>query len=537
MSDSHASSFRGGTAWLALRYFSLYRLVLSGFLLTLILTDHLPNPFGSHIPVLFNFSVFIYLMLAAVLSFLVESQWLSFRQQVFVQILVDFTAFGVMIYTSGGVGSGIGLLLVMSVAAGSLLLMGRTAYLFAAIGTLVILLVESLLLTRSDYSTNFTQAGLLGAVLFATAFLAHTLARRIRESEALAAKRGEDLVSLARLNERIVQRMRSGVMVMDNRGMIRLANLSATSMLGSKGTLDGKSLMSLSRELSDHMQLWMRGEQATRLLRPSSRTTDIQVSFTHLGPETDSDILAFLEDAATLRQKAQQLKLASLGQLTASIAHEIRNPLGAISHAGQLLSESPALGSSDQRLLQIIREHSSRVNQIIENILKLGRRDDSVPESLLLKPWLEKFVADFKLQHDLSGKDIVISVEPSDLRATMDQSQLHQIVTNLCENALRYSVRDPKIELRCTVKNPTDRPCLDIIDTGTGIVETQADQIFEPFFTDRSGGTGLGLYIANELCEANQAVLSLHRNTKTGCCFRIIFAHPGKQIHTDWVIE
>ncbi len=520
-------------AWRALRLFSYYRIILSGFLLILIASGHLPAPFGAYAKGLFMVAVIGLLGSAIFLLLLVRFRRPAFRQQVFIQVFVDFIAFGVMMYASSGVSSGIGLLIVMSVAAGSLLLMGRTAFLFAAIGALVILVVEVLVLLNDVYQPNFTTAGLLGAVLFATASLAHTLAKRIRESEALAAQRGQDLVSLSRMNARIIQRMRSGLLVLDRKGVIRMANVSATRFLGINGRIEGMPLIRISTELYELLKAWLKGNQATSLLKVDSGPTEMQVSFTYLGQEGDSDILIFLEDAATMRQKAQQLKLASLGQLTASIAHEIRNPLGAISHAGQLLSESSKLDEADQRLLQIIRDHSTRVNLIIENILRLGRRDDSVPESFLIKPWLEQYVTDFCLQHQLSETEMIHSVEPENIRVTMDQSQLHQILTNLCENALRYSQHDPKVVLRCSVSKGSERPCLDIIDQGPGISEERMDQIFEPFFTDRSGGTGLGLYIAKELCEANQAILVLHKNTENGCCFRIIFAHPDKQIHIE----
>ncbi len=526
--------FQDKEPWRALRLFSLYRIILSGFLFVLIVSGNLPNPFGAHALGMFTTGVVGHLAAAVFLLLLVQYRRPSFREQVFAQLIVDFIVFGVLMYASGGVGSGIGLLLVMSVAAGSLLLIGRTAYLFAAVGALIILLVEFFVfINAKDQGTNFTQAGLLGGVLFATATLAHILAARIRESEELAASRGEDLANLSRMNDRIVQRMRSGLLVLDHKGIVRLANVSATHFLGVGGAVAGISLLKLSPEIHALLKLWWQGEQATSLFRPANGSTDIQVSFTYLGTERGSDVLIFMEDAATMRQKAQQMKLASLGQLTASIAHEIRNPLGAISHAGQLLSESPKLEEGDTRLLQIINEHSSRVNQIIENILQLGRRDDSIPESFQITPWLEKFVADFRLQHDLSDQDIIVSIEPDNIRVTMDQSQLHQIVTNLCENALRYSQQNLKIKLQCLINEDTDRPCLDVIDTGSGIKEEQAEQIFEPFFTDRTAGTGLGLYIASELCEANQAMLVLFKNTNKGCVFRITFAHPDKQIHID----
>ncbi len=534
MREHFESSSQVLTAWKALKLFSFYRVVLAGFLWVLILSENLPDPFGKYNPDFFSIGVICYLVISIVLLFLVKYQRPVFGRQVYIQILADFIIFGMLMYASGGVGSGIGLLLVMSVAAGSLLLVGRIAYLFAAIGALVLLLVELMILNSAEgHVTNFTQAGLLGGVLFATASLSHVLAGRIRESEALAAKRGQDLESLSRMNARIVQRMRSGLLVLDSKGTVYLANVAATSFLGIAGKIEGISLVKIAPELHKLLKLWLQGQKTTSLLSSRTGLTDVQVSFTFLGVGKASDILVFMEDAATMRQKAQHLKLASLGQLTASIAHEIRNPLGAISHAGQLLSESPQLEGADLRLLQIINDHSSRVNKIIENILKLGRRDDSIPESFLIRPWLETFITEFRIQHSISSGEVIFSIEPENVRVTMDQSQLHQIVTNLCENALRYSSGLPKIEIRCAVNDESERPYLEVIDSGSGIPDDQVDQIFEPFFTDHSAGTGLGLYIASELCEANQALLALHKNTQKGCCFRITFAHPNKQIHID----
>lgn len=534
MSEYFESDSRIATAWQALKLFSFYRIVLSGFLWVLILSGNLPEPFGNSAPDIFSTGIICYLAASIFLLFFVKYQRPVFGRQVYLQISVDFIAFGVLMYASGGVGSGIGLLLVISVAAGSLLLVGSIAYLFAAIGAIVILCVEMMVLSSAEsHVTNFTQAGLLGGVLFATASLSHVLAGRIRESEALAAKRGQDLESLSRMNARIVQRMRSGLLVLDSKGIVHLANVAATSFLGLTGKIEGSALSRVAPELHEYLKLWLRGQKHTSLFSSAVSSTDIQVSFTFLSSDKESDILIFMEDAATMRQNAQHLKLASLGQLTASIAHEIRNPLGAISHAGQLLSESPQLAGADLRLLQIINDHSSRVNQIIENILKLGRRDNSIPESFMISPWLEEFITEFRVQHDVTLEEVIFSVNPENTRVTMDQSQLHQILTNLCENALRYSTELPKIEVRCSVNKETERPYLEVIDSGPGIKEEQVDQIFEPFFTDHSAGTGLGLYIASELCEANQALLALHKNTEKGCSFRITFAHPNKQIHID----
>lgn len=228
-----------------------------------------------------------------------------------------------------------------------------------------------------------------------------------------------------------------------------------------------------------------------------------------------------------LRQRAQQLKLASLGRMAASIAHEVRNPLGAISHAGQLLYESGKLHDDDRRLTAIIQEHSRRVNAIIENVMRISRREPAVPQNIRIKSWLQDFMVDFCRLNDLDQNAITASVQPEDMQVTFDPSQLHQIVMNLCGNALRYSRSMPLVEIECAVHPELGRPCMDIVDSGQGMPEEIARHVFEPFVTSESHGTGLGLYIARELCEANQAALNLQSNSDNGCRFRIIFPHTG----------
>ena len=256
---------------------------------------------------------------------------------------------------------------------------------------------------------------------------------------------------------------------------------------------------------------------------------EVITSFTKLGTDRGAGTLVFLEDAAEVRQRAQQLKLASLGRLTGSIAHEIRNPLGAISHAGQLLSESPDISAQDRRLTQIISEHSQRMNNIIEDVMAIGRRKPAIAESFPLYVWLNEFLAELKERKGLGDADIDCEPIPGDLLIRMDKDQLHQVLWNLCENALRYSREAPLLSFACGRTPGAARPFIDIQDSGPGMSSEIAEQIFEPFYTGEKNGTGLGLYIARELCESNQASLNLVSSDAGGCRFRIQFAHPDRQ--------
>jgi len=223
------------------------------------------------------------------------------------------------------------------------------------------------------------------------------------------------------------------------------------------------------------------------------------------------------------------MKLASLGRLSASIAHEIRNPLGAISHAGQLLSESESLGEEDRRMTNIIEDHSKRVNNIIENVMRISRREPAVPAEIELGSYLRDFVEEFRSSHELDSNTIKLNIKKKAIDARMDPGQLNQVLWNLCENGMRYSKSKAALDLECAVREDSKRPYIDVIDHGPGIAADIVDNLFEPFFTTDSGGTGLGLYISKELCEANQATLNLQSNTEHGCTFRINFSHPEKQ--------
>jgi two-component system sensor histidine kinase PilS (NtrC family) len=522
---------RSTTAWAALRYFNLYRLSLSGLFVVLIVSGTAPPPIGGFDPELFSIGAFVYFLLAIGVQILVEKQWPVYGLHLLGQVVIDAVAITVMMYASGGITSGFGMLLIVSVAGASLLSEGRIAILFAAITSLAVLGEEAYRWTTLSFPVaNYTHAGFLGATFFATALSAYLLGRRVRESEALADQRAIDLANLSRLNEHIIQRMQAGIVVLDGGGRLRLLNESAARLLGSDESAIGRQLGEVAPELEREYSSWMREKQdATRPLRSGSGPIEIIASFTGLGREAIEGTLIFLEDAAVTRQRAQQLKLASLGRLTGSIAHEIRNPLGAISHASQLLSESPQRSLEDVRLTRIIKEHSERVNSIIESILQIGRRESAIPESVRLRPWLESFCAELASRNRLDPGDLEVRVQPDDIVVRIDRGQLRQILWNLCENALRYSTGRPMLELQAAVNASTERPYLDVRDRGPGIAADDAEHIFEPFFTTTRQGSGLGLYIAGELCEANQASLVLQENSASGCVFRINFAHPERR--------
>jgi two-component system, NtrC family, sensor histidine kinase PilS len=256
----------------------------------------------------------------------------------------------------------------------------------------------------------------------------------------------------------------------------------------------------------------------------------IQPHFAPLGASAPGPTLIFLEDTSLLAERVQQSKLAALGRLSASIAHEIRNPVGAMSHAGQLLAESPNMGSEDRRLTDIIRKNSERVSTIINNVLQLSRRESTKPARLMLGDWLEDFLAEFSQTMQVPIAELGVHEQSDELEVRFDPGHLHQVVWNLSDNAIKYGEpRDGiKVEIKLGRLNPSTRPYLEVADRGTGIEPESSDRIFEPFFTGRKGGTGLGLFIARELCQLNRAILLYEPRAGGGSLFRVVFSDPQR---------
>jgi two-component system sensor histidine kinase PilS (NtrC family) len=444
-------------------------------------------------------------------------------------VLFDIGALTLLMYLSAGVGSGLGVVTLVAVAAGAVLLSRRASVFIAAVATIAVLYEEfyiSLLRLDSDYF----QAGVLGAIYFATSIAIQSLSGRLRRSEITSLSRAAEVADLERVNRSIIQRMRTGIIVVDGTNHPRVLNQSARSLLGLAGT--DEAMPALPQALLDRLNAW-RADTRVRAGRfdIAPTTPEIRANFSAVRPERpDADVIVFLEDTVEMQQQAQQLKLAALGRLSASIAHEIRNPLGAISHAGQLLSESRNLDNGDTRLTDIIRTQSRRMNGVIENVLELSRRKPPAPTKLNLKEWLDDYLNELRQSID-DAAEIRVSVQPPTTEVRVDPGHLGQALTNLALNGLRYSQERTgraTLSIEGGIDPTTDRPYLNVIDDGPGVPADQIDRLFEPFFTTERSGTGLGLYITRELCEANQARLTYTHGPDGGSCFRITFAHPDR---------
>jgi two-component system, NtrC family, sensor histidine kinase PilS len=516
---------------------NLYRLLLPPVLLVLLIVTRPTPTVGASNPKLFVVICLLYWALGAFMAFGGKGRWRSPHTLVLVHTLLDTAAISSLLYCSGGVSSGLGILLVIPVGAMSLLAEGRTTLGVAALATLGLLLQQILAVIAGNADTyDYTLAGLLGAVVFLVALMAWPVSNRLRESEALVRRQELDLANLAQLSQYIVQRLRESILVVDPSGRIRLINESAARMLGDNVAVPGALLGEVAPRLLYLLSTWRkedtlipRSDAGTLVAADGARV--IRPHFAPLGNSEPAPVIVFLEDTGDLAAKVQQTKLAALGRLSASIAHEIRNPVGAMSHAAQLLAESPALSAADRRLTEIMQDHSIRVSTIIDNILQLSRREAPRPEKLQIAAWARRFRQEFCDTLQLPAQQLVIDAYSEDVALRIDGSQLHQIVWNLCQNsvthALAHSGAAP-IELRYGRLAGVGRPYLQVADRGPGIAPADAERVFEPFFTRAEHGTGLGLFLARELGQANGATLLYEARDGGGSIFRIVFSDPSR---------
>lgn len=494
--------------WRSFQYFNLYRLVIA---ILFVLAFFFPNEWSVRLnllpsPVLFALTG---CYAAAVLGGFLLSGWWRYRFnfQLSSQVAVDVLVVSILMYLAGGVSSGLGILLIVSLAAASLVGRGRLVLFYAAMATLAVLISQIYGVMAKDFEqTSIIQAGLISAGFFATAILARLLGQRIMINEELARRRGVALDNQILISQRIVERMQDGVLIVGRDGRVARFNPVAQTMLGLPDQLS-LPLAAYAPELAVALNFWEDGSDQASVQFGGAGGGELRARFEET-TSTDREALIFIEDVGRIKERAQQLKLASLGRLTASIAHEIRNPLSAISHAGELLREERR-GEIQNRLLNILNDNVTRLDRIVKDVLELGRQNSAQPELLRLDEFCASFVDHFVAAENLSSEIIRLDI-PSPFGLSFDRSHLHQVLWNLVSNALRYSSRGPgAVQVRVLLGAAEGRVELHVLDDGPGIAAAVREQVFEPFFTTHHQGTGLGLFIARELCAANGASLEL----------------------------
>jgi two-component system, NtrC family, sensor histidine kinase PilS len=517
ITDSMPARGVSDSLWRSLRYFGVYRVgVAMVFLAVFLLTGGTAN-LASQDPSLFLWANASYLIVASAFMFAMQRSERAFGVQLSIQVACDILFLTLLMYASGGARSGIAFMLVVVVAGAGLVGQGRMTLFYAAIATLAVLLEHSVRIIRFNADVeDFVRVALTSIGFFATALIAQLLARRVLANERLAQQRGVELAEQVRITRQVIHDMEDGVLVVNAEGRVRLHNPRAEVLLGLERFADDR-LAAISQKLAEHVASRRQGREAVDLLRLAINGRSLQVRL--LSPENDGNTLIYLQDIDQIQNEARQQKLAALGRLTANIAHEIRNPLAAVSHAAELLADEQRL-ESRQRLVRIIVDNTGRLNRLVGEVLELGRRDRAQPEAIHLADFLQYFLDEYSLHAPESRQRINVAVTQDDI-VCFDRSHLHRVLENLITNALRYASSDAgAVQVKVEVPAPKS-VVLHIIDDGPGIAEAERGKVFEPFFTTHGSGTGLGLYIARELCEANGASLELVEAVG-GAHFRIV---------------
>lgn len=521
--------------WRSITLFNVYRLTLGGLLIIF------ASYFGSalfEVPrhqTIFLYTSLAYLVLALASFVPIKLRVPRFNFQLSFLVGTDIVCVTILSHVSGGMQSSMGLLLFVSLAAAGMVSRGKITLFFAALASIAALLQHSYeILTQDATTAQYLQTGMLSATYFAIAWLAHVLAKYAIASEKLAASRGVDLVNMAEANRLVIQDMPDGVLVVDELGVIRQYNPSAERLLG-RHFQDGQgmTLEECAPELAGRFALWRHDPRRKYDPLPLSGVPyQTQARFLSVQREEFWGAVVFLEDMQRVQARAQQIKLAALGRLTVNIAHEVRNPLSAISYAAELLREEKH-DPAQARLFEVILENTARLNNIVQDVMQLNRRDRVQREEIILADKLEDFMENFRHTENMAEGIFLLNIAPS-YKINFDRGHIDQVLWNLCRNALRYCQKLPgsvRLQTRIENQGKSEGPgqvILDVINDGPAVSPDVVQKLFEPFFTTSTGGTGLGLYIARELCEANGATLD-YRPEGLKTCFSIKFAPKNEQ--------
>ena len=527
------------TRWRSLKLYTVYRLLIA---LLLLITQGLLNSSDWQQTLSANLFIdlfatliscyFIFSVIAAIFTWQEKP---DIHISVPIQIVTDIVIIVLLMHAQEGGQGSIGLLLIIAIASASLISDGRLALFYAALASIGVLLEQSYHnLFFAGTTSSYTPAVLLSLGCFATAWLAYSLAKRTKESELLASQRGLDVQNMAQINALITHEMQDGVLVVDEHFQIKHYNVQARKLLDLEDRAlenkdnetknwQGYPLANVSPEISQFLQYWLDEAklkdsfQPTNVASPSfiklsTQSRELRLRFLPISDNHNPNnhyqgAVIFIEDWSQMQTQAHQVKLAALGRLTANIAHEIRNPLSAISHANQLLQEEdfdPAI----KRMLQIISDNVQRVDQIIKDVLELNRRDRTNQELIQLENFTHDFYTQFCAVEKIPEACFKLILIDTETLISFDRRHLNQILWNLCKNGWRHCKKiENSLELRLSLTEKSKTIHIEIRDDGDGVPESIRSHLFEPFFTTEKSGTGLGLYIARELTDANGAKL------------------------------
>ncbi len=547
------------TFWRSLQTLNATRIVIAVVLLLYLSFDNKGPRASGHY--LYAQTCIAYL-LAAILFGMLTVYWRRrFLYQLGVQIAFDLAVISLLYIGGGGLRSGLAILYLFPLA-GAAILAPLTMALFSASLVTLFLIGESVWQAFVlDADTPMVQSGVYGAAFFAVVLLVSRLAAKLIGQEELAARRGADLNIQQAINRIVMADVGDGILVVGRDGQVFTSNPAAQRMLNlaAEGADFRLGDVASLAPIAQAFEAWLAlpfdlaggdgggafvmikpGQEGGAELGPVLRSVrpdlaaHLKLRFARVDTpgQAAGRCVIFLQDVTAIENQAQQLKLASMGRLTASIAHEVRNPLSAIGHATSLLAED-LNEAPHARLLKIVSDNVARVNRMVEDILQLSRKVQPHSEPLRLSAFLGEIRTEFQETHALPD-DMIRVGGTGNSPVRFDALHLREVVVNLLTNAIRYASGTPgSIRLFVVSDNP-GRMELHVQDDGPGITPEVRAHLFEPFYTTSSKGTGLGLYLARELCLNNDAMLDYEYRIDPGAFglrkasgrFVITFAQP-----------
>lgn len=538
------------TFWRTLQTFCVTRVAIALVLLAYLTVHTIRDSGGEGAPVDWRAGV-LYLLVSFGFALLPVYLQRRFIIQLLTQVVFDIAAISLLYVTAGGARSGLAILYLFPLAGCAILTPLIPALFFVSVVVLFLLGESAYQVLQAAPDASISRAGLYGGALFSAIFLINRLAAKLIKQEALAVQRGRDLCMQESINRVVIADMGDGILVVGPNTEVFAGNAALERMLG-LSVAYGRSQFKLVdlpslAPIADAFRVWAvqrdlasqsafvmvkLGDDIAALHSSGARRRPVAHLKLRFVPVETEDLVEdrtviFVQDVSEIENKAQQLKLASMGRLTASIAHEFRNPLSAISHAASLMKED-VRSSIDLRLLNIVGDNVVRLNRLIEDILKLSRKAQTQAEPVMLGPFLAELLTEFNGTHALPLG--LIALGPMEhYKVRFDPLHLREVLTNLLSNALRYaSGQDGCISIRA-FEPKRNRLELHVRDDGASIAPEVRAHLFEPFYTTSSKGTGLGLYVARELCLNNGAMLDYEYR-------RDMTADSGRQLTGRFVI-
>jgi two-component system sensor histidine kinase PilS (NtrC family) len=504
--------------WVSLRYFNAYRIAVAGLFLASALFFKDFFVLGGQELRLYAVTSALYLGTAVAFHVVLRRAPRNFDVQLTAHVLSDVIAITLLSYASGGFRSGLAVMLLISVAAAGLVSRGSQLLGYAALAAIGVLAEQTLQVLVHEASISaYLQPALLSIGYFATALITSQLAQRVITNERVARQRGIELANQLRISELVIQDVQDGVLVVDSNGLVRQHNRQTEALLG-RTVPELEQIEGYSPELAAALGAWRSGAGASpQVLSLYGPGRSVRARFVEAGLRDAKLTVIYLEDMSKHEEQARQLKLAALGRLTANIAHEIRNPLASVSHAAELLTEENR-GPARERLTRIIRDNARRLDRMVSDVLELNRRDRVQAEPIRLAGFIPTFVEEFVQSEGVPAEGIGLELA-ADAIVDCDRVHLNQILWNLVRNAWRHSAKRGG-SVRIIAQRAGARTELHVVDDGPGVARELQAQLFEPFFTTYSAGTGLGLYIARELSTANGATLD-YVERGAGADFRV----------------